>query len=315
MEDSTKAILVGGCTLLIFIVFVVYIVSIHRRSSRCSNALMNGAIRSLPAEKAKHPLSRYYIQTAYNACCGGAYAYDTVDLCHLKAVLRQGVRCIDLEVFSIDGQPHIAATNQVQDGAVLKTTLNSLPFADVLDTIVVNAFSFDGCPNPKDPLLLHLRIKTHRGDQIYPVMAAACRRHMSKLLGNGFDYDQAKVLHTPVESLSGKLILIVDANDFHRSELAEFVNLVSRSANMRWYPYQRLQKTADQQELLQFNQNHLTLVTPNEGETDPANPDIQFCHSLGCSMVAMRYSLKESKATEPFVQATCAFVEKPEFLV
>ena len=49
----------------------------------------------------------YYIKTAYNACAGGSYKNDFVNICNLKAILKQGVRCLDFEIYSVDDKPPV----------------------------------------------------------------------------------------------------------------------------------------------------------------------------------------------------------------
>ena len=46
-------------------------------------------------------LQDYYIKTAYNCCSGGSYKNDYVDTDILKSVLKQGVRCLDFEIYSV----------------------------------------------------------------------------------------------------------------------------------------------------------------------------------------------------------------------
>jgi hypothetical protein len=84
----------------------------------------------------------YYIKTAYNACSGGAYRNSYVDISHLKTVIKQGVRCLDFEIYSIDNQP-VVATSTSNDFFV-KETFNYVPFGGengVMDTINNHAFA------------------------------------------------------------------------------------------------------------------------------------------------------------------------------
>ena len=50
----------------------------------------------------QYTLKDYYIKSAYNACSGGDYKNDYVDLCVMKDLLKQGVRGLDFEIFSIE---------------------------------------------------------------------------------------------------------------------------------------------------------------------------------------------------------------------
>jgi hypothetical protein len=55
-------------------------------------------------------LNDYYIKTAYNACSGGSYKNDFVSICNLKNILKQGVRGLDFEIYSIDDKPIVATS-------------------------------------------------------------------------------------------------------------------------------------------------------------------------------------------------------------
>ena len=81
---------------------------------------------------------------------------------HLKACIKQGARCLDFEVYSVDGKP-VVATSSVPN-VDIKETYNSVDFTDAMN--VVNEFAFSGstCPNPKDPLILNFRIKSEHAD-------------------------------------------------------------------------------------------------------------------------------------------------------
>jgi hypothetical protein len=75
----------------------------------------------------------YYIKSAYNACSGGNYKNGYVDTCTLKDLLKQGVRGLDFEIYSIDDEPVVATSTS--DNCWVKETFNSVPFGDVLNII------------------------------------------------------------------------------------------------------------------------------------------------------------------------------------
>jgi hypothetical protein len=122
---------------------------------------INGKIKSINSRDPKcgYTLKDYYIKSAYNCCSGGSYKHDFVNLCNLKNVLKQGVRGLDFEVYLVDGKPVVATSTQ--DSVYIKETFNSVNFADVMKTINSYAFSGGTCPNPTDPIIIHLRIKSN----------------------------------------------------------------------------------------------------------------------------------------------------------
>ena len=113
-------------------------------------------------------IKSYPQQTAYNACSGGSYKNSFVNICNLKAVLKQGVRCLDFEIYSVNNQPVVATSTS--DDYYVKETFNSVNFGSVMDTINNYAFAGGTCPNPTDPLIIHLRIKSNN-QEIYSKLA------------------------------------------------------------------------------------------------------------------------------------------------
>ena len=109
-----------------------------------------------------HNLRDYYIKTAYNCCVTGTYRNDFVDLCALKNCIKQGVRCLDFEIYSENNKPviSVSATNDIH----VKGSRDSIPFSDALNLINNQAFGGNSkCPNPKDPLIINLRIMSKNG--------------------------------------------------------------------------------------------------------------------------------------------------------
>ena len=59
------------------------------------------------SELACNRLRDFYIKTAYNCCAGGAFKNDYVNVCALKTCIQQGARCLDFEIFDVNGAPVI----------------------------------------------------------------------------------------------------------------------------------------------------------------------------------------------------------------
>ena len=85
-------------------------------------------------------LRDYYILTAYNCCSGGSYKNDYVGLCNLIAVISQGVRCLDFEIYSLNNQPVVATSSSPLYSTCYKESYNSIPFGDVMTTIQSYAY-------------------------------------------------------------------------------------------------------------------------------------------------------------------------------
>jgi hypothetical protein len=267
-------------------------------------------------------LRDYYIKTAFNACSGGTYRNDFVDICNLKAILKQGVRALDFELYSVDGQPVVSTSTQ-SDNYYVKETYNSVAFSDVMAVVRNYAFSGGMVPNPSDPLILHLRIKSSNAD-IFAKLADIFKGYDDLMLGKEYSYEAAgtNMGETPLAKLMNKVVLIVDKSNagmLSNRDFMEYVNMTSNSVFMRVYPYNKVKNTPDMNELTEYNKKNMTIVLPDvtTSDADPPNPSGVLCRAMGCQMVAMRFQTVDQYLEEAaafFDTAGYAFALKPEAL-
>jgi len=306
--------------LIIFIGYMIYLSKLEGRECDYMNNLypsVNGNLRPINSSDpdCSGNLFDYYIKTAYNACSGGSYKNDFVDICNLKAVIKQGVRCLDFEIYSVDNQPVVATSTT--DSYHVKETFNSVNFGLVMDTIRNYAFSGGTCPNPTDPLLIHLRFKSNN-QNMYSKMTEIFKSNTDIMLGPSYSFEaEGKNLgNVPLMSLKNKVVLIVDRTNtafLENQDLLEFVNLTSNSIFMREYDYYNVKNNPDINELTEFNRRGMTIVVPDNGSS-PSNPAGIVCRTSGCQMVAMRYQLVDNYLMENtlfFDRAGYAFALKP----
>ena len=257
----------------------------------------------------------YYIKTAYNCCSGGSYKNDYVSLCILKNILLQGVRGLDLELYSIKGQPVVATSTT--DSYYIKETFNYINFSEVLQTIISNAFSNSTCPNPTDPLIIHLRIKSSN-NKMYQKLAEIFKSNETKILGKEYSYENERhnLGEIPILNLQGKIIIIIDKSNssfMECKDLYEFVNMTSNSIFMRALNYYNIQYSPDLNELIEYNKRCMTIAMPDKG-ADPANPSGILVRETGSQMIAMRYQNYDTNLEENemfFNKAGYAFALKP----
>jgi len=194
MDEQFQSYMILAFTLIILIIFIGYMIYLSRlQNNECNymNSLypsVDGYIRPISANDhdCSANLFDYYIKTAYNACSGGNYKNDFVNICNLKAVIKQGVRGLDFEVYSINNQP-VVATSTV-DNYYVKETFNYVDFGSVMDTIVNYAFSGGTCPNPTDPLIIHLRFMSNN-QEMYTNLSTIFTSYTNYMLGPGYSYE------------------------------------------------------------------------------------------------------------------------------
>jgi hypothetical protein len=323
LDESFQSYIIMAFTLIILIIFICYMIYLSRlENATCDymNTLYPSVAGNLRPINSSDPdcsgnLFDYYIKTAYNACSGSNYKNDFVNICNLKAIIKQGVRCLDFEIYSVNDQP-VVATSTI-DNYHVKETFNSVNFGTVMDTIRNYAFSGGTCPNPTDPILIHLRFKSSN-QNMYSKLTDIFKSNTDIMLGPSYSYEsEGKNLgNIPLLSLQNKVILIVDRTNtafLENQDLLEFINLTSNSIFMREYDYYNIKNNPDINELTDFNRRGITIVTPDNG-VSPANPSGMVCRASGCQMVALRYQLVDNNLMENalfFDRAGYAFALKP----
>jgi hypothetical protein len=323
LDEDFQVYMILAFIFIILIIFIGYMIYLSRlQNSECDymNTLypsVNGNIRSINTTDpdCSGNLFDYYIKTAYNACSGGSYKNDFVDICNLKAVIKQGVRCLDFEIYSVNDQP-VVSTSTI-DNYHVKETFNSVNFGSVMDTIRNYAFSGGTAPNPTDPIIIHLRCKSNN-QKMYSKLAKIFKSNTDIMLGMNYSYEiKGKNLgNVPLLSLQNKVVLIIDRSNtafLENKQLLEFVNLTSNSMFMREYDFYGVKNNPDMNELIDFNRRGLTIVLPNSGSS-PENPSGIISRANGCQMVAIRYQLVDNNLMENtgfFDRAGYAFALKP----
>jgi hypothetical protein len=265
-----------------------------------------------------YQLRDYYIKTAYNACSAGTFKNDFVNICALKSVIKQGARCLDFEIYSLNNKPVVATSSTT--GYYTKETYNSINLAEVLSTINNYAFSNSTCPNPNDPLILNFRIMSNNRIMYDEMAKIIGMTLVPRLLDKESSHENGgtNIGLKPITELSGKIIIMVDRSNplFQQTKLDEYVNAASGSAFMRSYTYDRVKNIQDMAELTEFNRNNMTIVLPNRTKSCD-NPSLALTQVYGCQMTAMSFQCLDDNMkyyNKMFDDAGTAFILKPENL-
>jgi len=325
LKESTAVLLIVVITLIIILIaFLCYFYYSRLRSKNCTSmdtiyGDLNGKIRSIDSsEQFNYTFKDYYIKTAYNCCSGGNYKNDYVDLCVLKDLLKQGVRGLDFEIFSIDDQPVIATSTS--DSYYVKETFNYINFVNAMNVIRDYAFSTSTAPNSSDPIIIHLRIKS-TNQSMYKNFAKILESYDSILLSKDYDSEFYGQNFGDVElrKLMGKVVIIVDRSNTAFLEVPEFykfINMTSNSVFMRALHYYDIAYTPDMNELIDFNKQNMTIGMPDKG-SNPENPSSIVMREMGVQLLGMRYQKIDTNIEENdifFDENGYAFVLKPEKL-
>lgn len=257
--------------------------------------------------KFANKLRDYYVMASYNSCCGGNIEKDFVDMIPLNTVMKQGARWLDFEIYSLKGEPVVAAGPEPSpDGKYcLKGTYNSLPISNVLQQVRMMAFSGAHVPNPDDPLFLSFRIKTNNRN-IFPIMANKLKRIFSGLfLGPKYSYDgkynksgSDVIPNIPLLNLRKKVIIFVDDpnSNYRETEFEEFVNMSGRSNDGTGMPFVKTYKNIDivqaydAASITEENKKFLGITMPDFSKVT-SNPPAAIHQKYGCQFVMMNFSV------------------------
>jgi hypothetical protein len=324
MDSTTKYTIIGLSALaLISIIWWVYN-KLNLDDINCKN--LGSFYDKFPMihtininnDQYQYNLRDYYIKTAYNCCASGDLKNNYVNVCALKTCIKQGVRCLDFEIYSVDNEPVIACSSL--NSYYTKETYNVVLFSDAMNIVNNYAFSSSACPNSGDPLILHLRIMSNN-KPIYDKMAEIILNTLSmRLMGKEYSYENNGLNFgiTPLKDLMGKVIICVDKTNplFVDTLLDEYVNMASNAAFMRSMRFQDVKLTPDMQELIEFNKKQMSIVLPDYSASS-ANPSSVLSLNYGAQLVALSFQNFDSSLefyNEMFESNGCAFVLKPEVL-
>lgn len=323
LDENFQSFMIMIFIFIILMIFVLYMIYLSRlKGSECDYmndmySSVDGGIKPISSSDpdCSGNLFDYYVKTAYNACSGGSYKNDFVDICNLKAVIKQGVRCLDFEIYSINNQP-VVSTSTINN-VFVKETYNYVPFSDVMNIINNYAYSSSTAPNFTDPIIIHLRFMSNN-QQMYDNLSNIFKSYESRMLGKEYSYENygKNIGTTPLLKLQNKIVLIVEKSNttfLENKNLLEYINLTSNSFFMRAYNYYDVKNNPDLNELREYNKSNMTIVFPDKG-TNPNNASGLFCRDAGCQMVAMRYQYIDNFFEENktfFDNSTYAFSLKP----
>jgi hypothetical protein len=281
---------------------------------------LNGKITSVNDTNPEfnNALLDYYIKTAYNCCSGGSYKNDYVNICNLKQVLKQGCRGLDFEIFSIEDEP-VVATSTNKD-ITIKETFNSVKFSEVFYILKHYAFSQGFSPNYKDPIIVHLRIRSNN-QKMFDKLTHIFEMYTDLLLDSQYSYENhgKNFGNIKLLDLMGKIVIIVDkvnTSFMENEKFLEYINMTSNSMFMRSLHYYDIKYSPDILELQEYNKQNMSIAIP-DNEINPENPSSIIVRESGCQMIAMRYQYTDNYLDEMndfFNNKGSAFVLKPERL-
>lgn len=320
-KDGISQVMIIILGFLFFVIFIWCYNKINLNATNCSNLstiyTKFPLISSITVENNtfSYKLRDYYIKTAYNCCSAGNFKNDFVNICALKNCIKQGARCLDFEIYSLNNEAVIAVSSKTDFN--IKGSYNSIKFVDAMTVVAGYAFSGNTCPNPNDPLILHFRILTNSSLIHDKIAMELYDTLQDKLLGKEFSYENRgrNIGAYPLTRLMGQVIIMVDKSNplFSSTKLNEYVNIASNSVFVRSLRYSQVKYSPDINELTDYNKQNMTITLPDYS-TENKNKAVDLAMSYGCQMVGMSFQNFDTNMeyyTKKFDDAGSAFILKP----
>jgi hypothetical protein len=258
-----------------------------------------GNIQSIQTKFVNMPLKEYCIKASYNSATTG----KTVNKNMIKHVLSRGCRFLDFEVFYIKSKDnYLPVVAESKDPEYKKLhTDNFITLESVFSTIISNSFSSNS-PNKKDPLFLHLRIKTKDTN---------CYSAVSKLVDSILKpklYDGKVDSETKLKDMMGKIILIVDktvnrdykeyakckGSELNCFDLSNYLNAESGSQLINLYDLSQIEQQASSPAMIKddnVSTNTLASKLVLPAFKSDNNPDMKkMILNYGAQIVAYKYN-------------------------
>lgn len=145
---------------------------------------------------AEMPLKEYVIKASFNSAYGSDEQISKENL--RKIIEDEGVRFLDFGIYEQGNTPVVGFSNSYDN---VVGSENTMPFSKVMDAITTYAFA---CKNGRDPLFLHLRIKSQSPSILSSIASTLQTTFGDKIYENPVSGD------TKLNVLTNKVIFVMD---------------------------------------------------------------------------------------------------------
>jgi hypothetical protein len=185
----------------------------------------------------------------------------------IPTALARGVRLLEVHVYSDEQDHPVVALHPQNDG--YDYALENVTFEQVCIMIANDAFPSD------DPFILSIVPHTEK-----TITMNRVAEHLKTTVRRRLVTTDKNITTIPIDALKGK-VLIVSGGNARGTELEELVNLSWDGSNLRRLTYQQALHPRDEEELMRFNRDNITLVAP-EAELRTVNANPEKPKHLGC---------------------------------
>lgn len=275
-------------------------------------------LRNINENDAKHKfaLRDYYILSSFNSC---STPDSDVSLDALKTVLKNGVRCLDLEVFSFNDETVVGLSHTRNNVNIRSKT--KIGIDDVIRMISLYGFSSGHIQNFDDPLIINIRIKSTL-QKVQNDIATSIIRHLrSRLAGSSYALNGSyhNIGSEYVTKFKGKVLIFVDKtiSGVLHPRMTELTNAITGGNYVKYMSDDDVRLYPSVSELVETNRHNMVITRQNNDSGKLKNFDPIPHFNVGCQMVQMSFSQQDSNLENYmsfFNKDGSAFVLKPEKL-
>jgi hypothetical protein len=235
-------------------------------------------------------LCDFYAASSSYSVFPGAKIYDYVSDQIIPLVVKAGARMIELDVYADDSDKPVVGLKNQKLGT--DYAYNTVPFEACCVSLANTAFNSVTSPVSSDPFMLSLVFHTNKTNVLNAcseILKTTCRPY---LLDAEYGYQRRNLVVEPICNLQRKII-IVSGSEVKGTLMEELVNISWATSHLRRLTYTQASQPHDQDELINHNRNHITMVVPDIGD-DLVNFNPQILFSYGCQWIMMNYGSVDS---------------------
>lgn len=324
-------------TLFVVIVYSIYFSNLNKQTKSKTMKKELNSLQDLILKQYKNTISTFnsndasyknksiydfYILSSYNSCCAGNLENDYVDLQSLINVIQTGARFLDFQIYSYNGEPVVASSDN--DSIYAKGSYNYLNLTDVFEIVNNHSFSAGTCPNSGDPLFIHLRLNFNSNevnkdiyDTIASIYTSSFPQSNRASMKYNYQMNGENIFAEDINNFRGKTILILNksVHDYSNT-LDECTNAVVDGVFLQNQRNYDIVNTHDTQLVIDHNKKNCTIVSPDLS-TGLKNIDFGVMQRFGCQFVCMNMQNIDSHLVYTlnfFNKNQSAFVLKPKEL-
>ena len=304
--------------IVVLIMIIGYMVNQTIRRATCvdnNNSLLQSNIENLPIQRIRSlqddsfRLRDYYVMSSFNSCAGGDFVDSCVDTKPISILLQAGVRFLDFEIYSIENNPVVAASDTSEFS--YKSTFNSVPFENAITTIRDQ-------PNlSMDPLFIHLRIHTNNTNTINNIHRSIVQHLRNRLYMKHNTNNTENFGNIPISELRGRVIILCQKNNnITSSKLHNITNAYTGTNIHQLLRYFDVRHSASPEQLIELNRIHSSIVIPDKSYY-ARNFDSSVGFDTGCQFITMNYqhlNVHLREYVKRFNEYGSSFMIKPEKL-